>query len=167
MESTPGEVTIRRAVREDAAVFLELVRALADYERLTPPDAEAQARLIEDGFGEQPRFEAYLAELEGVPVGYAITCQTYSNASFSARPTLYLEDLFVRPEARRRGAGQALLRFLAAETLARGCGRMEWMVLDWNELALGVYRRIGANIMDEWRLCRLSGEALEGFARGE
>lgn len=161
-----GGVVIRRANREDAPVFLELVQALADYERLSPPDAEAQARLIEDGFGPEPRFEAYLAELDGEAVGYAITCETYSNASFSARPTLYLEDLFVRPDARRRGAGQALLRFLASEALTRGCGRMEWMVLDWNELAQGVYRRIGAAIMDEWRLCRLTGEALETFARG-
>jgi GNAT superfamily N-acetyltransferase len=164
---TATTVTIRKAGREDAPVFLELVQALADYEHLTPPDAEAQARLLEDGFGPQPRFEAYLAELDGAAVGYAIVCETYSNASFSASPTLYLEDLFVRPEARRRGAGQSLLRFLANEALARGCGRMEWMVLDWNELAQGVYRRIGANIMEEWRLCRLTGAALEGLARGE
>jgi len=166
-ESATGGVTIRRAAREDAPVFLELVKALADYERLQPPNAEAQARLIEDGFGPQPRFEAYLAEWEGEAVGYAIVCETYSNSSFSAQPTLYLEDLFVHPDARRRGAGRAMLRFLASEALARGCGRMEWMVLDWNELAQGVYRRIGAAIMNEWRLCRLTGQALESFARGE
>lgn len=165
METVPSHVHIRRAEREDAPVFIELVRALAEYERLPPPDVEAEARLIEDGFGVTPRFEGYLAELDGEAVGYAIIFETYS--SFLARPTLYLEDLFVRPDARRRGVGQAVLRYLAAEALSRGCGRMEWTVLDWNELAQSVYRRVGAAMLDEWRICRLTGEALEQFANGD
>jgi GNAT superfamily N-acetyltransferase len=155
-------ITIRRAGPEDAETLLELIRALAEYERLPPPDAEARARLLEHGFGPQPQFEAFLAEQGGAAIGYAIVFETYS--TFLARPTLYLEDLFVRPEARRQGAGKALLRTLAAEAVARGCGRMEWAVLDWNELARGVYRRAGAAMLDDWRLCRLTGEALRRLA---
>jgi GNAT superfamily N-acetyltransferase len=155
-------ITIRRARPEDAETLLELIRALAEYEHLPPPGVEAAARLIEHAFGPRPRFEAYLAELEGAPVGYAITFETYS--TFLARPTLYIEDLFVRPDARRRGIGRALLRRLAAEAVARGCGRMEWTVLDWNKPAQGVYRKVGAEQLDEWRLCRLTGDALRRLA---
>jgi GNAT superfamily N-acetyltransferase len=155
-------IRIRKATAEDAGTLLELIRALAEYEHLEPPDAEAQARLRADGFGAQPRFETFLAELEGAAVGYAIVFETYS--TFLARPTLYLEDLFVRPEARRRGAGSALLRHLAAEAVARGCGRMEWTVLDWNELAQGVYTKAGADLLPDWRLCRLAGPALSRLA---
>jgi GNAT superfamily N-acetyltransferase len=139
-----------------------LIRALAEYERLEPPDAGAGARLIEHGFGSRPRFEAYLAAMEGVDVGYAIVFETYS--TFLARPSLYVEDLFVRPEARRQGVGAALLRYLATEAVTRGCGRMEWTVLDWNELAQRVYRRIGAQMLDKWRLCRLTGSALSALS---
>jgi len=155
-------IAIRRAQAKDAGTLLELIRALAQYEHLEPPDAEAEARLIEDAFGPQPRFEAYLVSIDTGDVGYAIVFETYS--TFLARPTLYLEDLFIRPEARRQGAGTVLLQYLAAEAVARGCGRMEWAVLDWNDLAQGVYRRIGATILQEWRLCRLTGEALQHLA---
>lgn len=148
MAAETSRISIRRAERADAPVFLELVRALAEYERLTPPDAEAEARLVEDGFGSRPRFESYLALLDGQAVGYAIVFETYS--SFLARPTLYLEDLFVRPEARRQGVGNAVLQYLAREAMARGCGRMEWTVLDWNEMAQSVYRRVGASARRCW-----------------
>jgi GNAT superfamily N-acetyltransferase len=159
-----GPITIRRAGPEDAGTLLELIRALAEYEHLEPPDDSARARLLEHGFGPAPRFEAYLAEQDGAAIGYAIVFESYS--TFLARPSLYLEDLFVRPEARRRGAGKQLLRHLAAEALARGCGRMEWAVLDWNELAQGVYQRVGAEQLDDWRLCRLTGDALRALAEG-
>jgi GNAT superfamily N-acetyltransferase len=155
-------IQIRRAESQDADTLFALICALAQYEHLEPPDAAARERLDADGFGARPRFEAYLAEIDGVAAGYAIVFETYS--TFLARPTLFLEDLFVRPEARRRGAGRALLRHLAAEAVARGCGRMEWLVLDWNELAQGAYRKLGALQLDEWRLCRLTGEALERMA---
>ncbi len=158
------EVVIRRAAPSDAGVFLALVRALAEYEELDPPDADAEQRLIADGFGATPRFESYLAEVSGEVVGYAIVFETYS--SFLARPTLYLEDLFVLPTARRQGAGRALLHYLAAEAVRRDCGRMEWIVLHWNELARGVYRRIGAEEMQDWCFCRLSGDALRRMAEG-
>jgi GNAT superfamily N-acetyltransferase len=160
-----SSITIRPAGPQDADTLLELIEALAHYEHLEPPDAEARARLVEHGFGSNPRFETFLAECDGVAVGYALVFETYS--TFLARPTLYLEDLFVRPEARRRGAGTALLRFLAREAVARGCGRMEWTVLDWNELAQGVYRKLGARQLEEWRLCRLTGDALHRLAEVE
>src|SRR5262249_43760217 len=112
------EVIVRRALLEDGPVLLALIRDLAEYERLDPPDTEAQARLLADIFAPTPRIEAYLAEIDGEAVGYAIALETYS--SFLARPTLYLEDLFVRPDRRRRGAGGAMLKYLAAEAVARG-----------------------------------------------
>jgi GNAT superfamily N-acetyltransferase len=158
-----GSITIRRAGPDDADTLLALVQALAEYEGLEPPDEEARVRLVKDGFGPRPRFETYLAEIDGVAVGYAIVFETYS--TFLASPTLYLEDLFVRPDSRRRGAGTALLRYLAAEAVARGCGRMEWTVLDWNELAQGVYRKLGAELLPDWRVCRLSREELRRLAK--
>jgi GNAT superfamily N-acetyltransferase len=157
-----SSVSIRRAGRQDAEVFLALVRALADYEHLAPPDEEACARLLEDGFGARPRFDPYLAELNGEVVAYAIVLENYS--SFLARPTLYLEDLFVVPSARRNRVGTAMLGFLAREAITRGCARMEWVVLGWNELAQSLYRKIGAEMLDEWRICRLTGDPLLALA---
>jgi GNAT superfamily N-acetyltransferase len=162
MSSAGDRAVVRRAGPNDAAVFLELVEALAVYERLEPPNDAARARLLADGFGPAPRFEVYLAEADGVVHGYAIVLETYS--SFLARPTLYLEDLFVRPEARRRGLGYALLRHLAREAVVRGCGRMEWVVLHWNEPAKRFYDRAGARLLEDWGFCRLDGDALRKIA---
>jgi GNAT superfamily N-acetyltransferase len=157
-------VTIRPASAGDADVFLDLVDALADYEELDRPTADARERLVRDGFGSSPRFKAYLGEIDGRPVGYAITFHTYS--SFLALPTLYLEDLFVLPEARRHGVGKAFFRFLAAEALSQGCGRMEWVVLDWNELAIGFYHRMGGRRLGEWQTYRLVTEEMEKIVSG-
>lgn len=157
-------VSVRPAAAADLPRFLELVDALADYERLERPTAEARGRLARDGFGDRPLFQAYLAEEEGWAVGYAIAFLTYS--SFLARPTLYLEDLFVLPEARGRGAGKALFAHLAREAVARGCGRMEWMVLDWNQLAIDFYERLGARRLTEWYTYRLTREELDAMTRG-
>lgn len=151
------QVRVRRAGAADAPVLLELVDALADYERLARPDAAARERLVRDAFGPAPRFEAWLFESAGEPVGYAIVFETYS--SFLARPTLFLEDLFVLPARRRGGVGRAALRFLAAEAIRRGCGRVEWMVLDWNEPALAFYDALGAERL-AWTSYRLAGDAL-------
>jgi len=151
-------VVIRRAEAEDAPVFLDLVDALADYEELERPSAEARKRLVRDGFEEPRRFSPYLAEVGTATVGYAITFQTYS--SFLALPTLYLEDLFVLPEARRIGVGHAFFRFLAGEALRQGCARMEWMVLDWNQLAIDFYEGLGARRLDQWHAYRLTREQL-------
>jgi GNAT superfamily N-acetyltransferase len=114
-------IHIRAAKREDASILLGLIDALADYEKLPRPTSEARERLIRDGFGEKPRFEAFLAELDGRIAGYAFTFETYS--SFVALPTLYLEDIFVVPEARRKGVGKALFEFCIQEAVRRGCGR--------------------------------------------
>jgi GNAT superfamily N-acetyltransferase len=145
---------VRRAVEEDAPAILALIDALADYEKLTPPDQSARERLIRDLFGPRPRIECFLAFMDSYPVGYAITLETYS--SFLALPTLYLEDLFVLPEYRSRKAGYALFQTALEEARKRGCGRMEWCVLDWNRLAIDFYERLGAQHMKEWLRYRIS-----------
>jgi GNAT superfamily N-acetyltransferase len=155
-------VSIRPLRPADADVFLALVDALADYEKLDRPTPAARERLAADGLGERPRFRAFLAELDGRPVAYAITFPTYS--SFLALPTLYLEDLFVLPEARGKGVGGALFRFLAAEAVRQGCGRMEWAVLDWNRLAIDFYERLGARRLSDWYGYRLTRDQLEEIA---
>ncbi|HEX6070027.1 MAG TPA: GNAT family N-acetyltransferase [Longimicrobiaceae bacterium] len=151
-------ISIRPADPADAEVLLELVDALADYEKLPRPDRAARERLIRDGFGAQPLFRAYLGEVDGVPVAYAITFHTYS--SFLALPTLYLEDLFVLPDARGQGVGGALFRHLVGEALRQGCGRMEWVVLDWNRVAIDFYERHGARRLTEWYTYRLDRERM-------
>jgi GNAT superfamily N-acetyltransferase len=144
--------------------FLDLVDALADYEKLDRPAPDARARLARDAItgphGER-RFETLLAEIGGRVVGYAVFFMTYS--TFRALPTLYLEDVFVLPGARGRGAGRALFQTCAREAVKRGCGRMEWMVLRWNTPAIEFYDRRGAKPLDEWLGYRLDGEALAAF----
>jgi GNAT superfamily N-acetyltransferase len=141
---------VRRATENDAEAVLGLVDALADYEKLTRPSAEAKQRLVADM---SKRFDAWIAEVDGVPAGYAFVFETYS--SFLALPTLYLEDLFVLPEFRSRKVGLALFSEMLAEAKRRGCGRMEWTVLDWNELAINFYKRLGATHMKEWHHYRI------------
>ena len=156
--------TLRRAQRPDAPDLLRLVCALAEFEKLDSPDAEAQQRLIEDSFGAKPRIESWLAFAAGraQPVGYAMLLETYS--SFLARPTLYLEDVFVLPEFRGRGIGGAFLRHCVALAHERGCGRMEWTCLDWNTRAQRVYEdKLGAQRMSEWYLYRITRPAMEKF----
>lgn len=144
---------VRKAQLADSDTLLALVDALADYEKLKRPDADARKRLVNDMFRERPRIEAFLAEYDGKSVGYAFVFETYS--SFLALPTLYLEDLFVLPEYRSKKIGYALFRAMVAEAHRRGCGRMEWTVLDWNHLAIDFYRKLGATHMKEWHLYRL------------
>jgi GNAT superfamily N-acetyltransferase len=158
-------VTIRPAAAADAESWLALVDALADYEKLDRPRPDARERLVRDAFGPAPRIWVWIAEAEGRAVGYAIVCETYS--SFLARPTLYLEDLFILPEARRGGIGRAFFRILAAEALRRGCGRMEWVVLDWNQLAIDFYEGLRARHMKEWYTYRLTAEQLAEIAAPE
>ena len=152
-------VTIRQAVRNDADTLFTLIDALADYEKLARPTPEARARLLRDGFGEKRRFDPYLAFLDGRAVGYAILFETYS--SFAAKPTLYLEDLFVLPDGRKQGVGSALFDFCRAEAARRGCGRMEWTVLDWNQLAIDFYDKRGATHLRQWLPYRLTEEQLK------
>jgi len=158
------EIVVRAATASDADTLLSLVDALADYEKLDRPTPEARERLKLDAFGPNPRIRTYIAELDGTPVAYAITFDAYS--SFLALPTLYLEDIFVLPEYRRHGVGRAFFRFLAGEAVRRGCGRMEWAVLDWNQLAIDFYEKLGARRLKEWYVYRLTSEQLRKIAAG-
>ena len=157
--------TIRPATRADGETFLSLVDALADYEKLDRPTPEARQRLLNDAFGERPRISVFLGETDGRAVAYAIVLETYS--SFLALPTLYLEDLFVLPDERRGGIGRAMFRHLADEALRRGCGRMEWVVLDWNRLAIDFYEKLGARRLTEWYTYRLTTEQLRDIAAAD
>lgn len=152
------ETDVRPATADDADALLSLIDALADYEKLDRPTDDARHRLVEDGFGVRPRFGCLLALQDGAAVGYAIFFETYS--TFLAKPTLYLEDLFVRPEARGSGAGRALFAAIEREALARGCGRLEWACLNWNQLAIDFYARRGAQHLDTWRSYRLTEDDL-------
>lgn len=153
---------IRPAAPADVALILRLVRELAEFER--EPDAvEATEEMLAVAlFGERPAAEAVIAELDGAPVGFALFFQNFS--TWTGRPGLYLEDLYVTPAARGSGTGTALLRHLAGLALDRRCGRFEWAVLDWNELAINFYRAMGAVGMDEWRVQRVAGDALVKLA---
>ena len=157
---------LRPATPADVPVIHRLIFELADYER-SPESARADPDLLaEHLFGERRYIEAMIAELEdGRAAGFAVWFHNYS--TWEGRPGLYLEDLFVRPEYRGAGIGKALLVRLAEIAVERGCSRMEWAVLDWNEPALGFYRRLGAQAMDEWLTMRLSGEQLKALAASE
>jgi GNAT superfamily N-acetyltransferase len=144
-------------------LVLELIRGLAEYERLLDQVEATAARLRRHGFGRRPYFETLICRRDGRPVGFALYFFTYS--TFLASPSLYLEDLFVLPDERGQGAGKALLRELARIAARRGCGRMEWAVLDWNRPAIGFYRRLGAELHKEWVLTRLTGAPLARLAR--
>ncbi len=144
---------VRRVTSADAQTVLTLIDALADYEKLARPTSEAKQRLLNDMFGPKPRVDVFLGEYDCTPAGYAFVFETYS--SFLALPTLYLEDLFVLPDYRNKKVGYALFTAMVDEAHRRGCGRMEWTVLDWNQLAIDFYNRLGATHMKEWQLYRL------------
>ncbi|MBX7082538.1 MAG: GNAT family N-acetyltransferase [Nannocystaceae bacterium] len=153
---------IRPATPDDAATIVALIRELAVYER--EPDAVELTvpQLREQLAASTPPFECVLAEHDGDPVGFALFFHNYS--TWRGRPGLYLEDLYVTPAARGAGVGKALLQHLAQLAVQRGCARFEWAVLDWNEPAIGFYRRLGAEPLDAWTVYRLSGEALARLA---
>jgi GNAT superfamily N-acetyltransferase len=150
---------LRRGTRRDVPVILGLIRGLAEYERLSHQVEATAARLRRHGFGQRRYFDTLLCWRDRQPVGFALYVFTYS--TFLARPTLYLEDLFVIPEERGKGAGRALLAELARTAARRGCGRMEWAVLDWNAAAIRFYERLGAELKREWILTRLTGDVLQ------
>jgi GNAT superfamily N-acetyltransferase len=155
-------LAIRPATRDDVPLLLELIGALADYERLRDEVAADAALLERHLFGPRPVAEAVLAERDGAAAGYALFFPTFS--TFLGRPGIWLEDLFVLPPHRRGGIGRALLEHVARLAVARGCGRLEWSALDWNEPALAFYRGLGARRLEQWRPHRLDGAALASFA---
>jgi GNAT superfamily N-acetyltransferase len=153
---------IRPATPADVPTIARLIRALAEYERLADKVALDEGRLREHLFGLRPYAEVLIAEEAGAVVGFALFFPNYS--TFLARPGLYLEDLFVLPEHRGKGHGKALLAALARLALERGCARLDWMVLKWNEPALRFYRALGAGPLDDWTVYRLAGDALRALA---
>lgn len=157
-----GALSIRRATARDVPTLLALIRGLAQYERLAHQMEATRGRLRRHGFGRRRYFEALLCRRQGRPIGLALYYFGYS--TFLARPTLYLEDIFVVPAERGQGAGQALLRAVARIAAARGCGRLDWTVLDWNTPAIRFYKRLGAHLHREWILTRLVGAPLRRLA---
>jgi len=156
-------ITIRPARPEDVPIIVELVRALADYEREPAAAVATEEDFARDGFGASPAFEVLIAEDEDRAIGFALYFFSYS--TWRGRRCLYLEDLFVRPEARGRGAGLALMRALAREAVGQGCARFVWQVLDWNQPSIDFYERLGAKVAREWLSVRLEGDALATLAR--
>jgi GNAT superfamily N-acetyltransferase len=155
-------IEIRKARRSDSKQFIGLVRGLANFERLEPPSAAGRRRLTNDVF-RRKGIKLFVALAGGRLVGYALYFFTYS--SFLAKPTLYLEDLFVLQEHRKHGIGFALFRRCVEEARARGCGRMEWAVLTWNSKALEFYERLGARRMSDWYVYRLDEKGMERVPR--
>jgi GNAT superfamily N-acetyltransferase len=155
-------LSIAPATPDDVPLILALIRGLAEYERLAHECVATEEGLRETLFGERPQAEVVIARLGEAPAGFALFFHNYS--TFLARRGLYLEDLFVFPEFRGRGVGEALLAHLARLAVDRQCGRFEWWVLDWNEPAIRFYERLGAAPMRDWTVFRLTGEALERLA---
>ena len=153
---------IRPARPDDVPTIHSLIRDLARYEKLEHQVVGTEQELRDNLFGERPAAEVLLAEVDGAVAGFALFFHNYS--TFLCRRGLYLEDLFVRPEHRGRGLGKALLQALARLAIERGCGRFEWAVLDWNAPAIGFYRSLGASLLEEWRIFRLTGGALTALA---
>jgi GNAT superfamily N-acetyltransferase len=160
---TLNPIKIRAAVPGDEVVIFNLIQALADYEKLTHAVLGNIALLRSHLFGDRPYAEAILAEIEGKAVGFGLFFYNYS--TFLTQPGIYLEDLFVLPDYRSQGIGKALLIYLAQRTISEDCGRLEWSVLDWNELAIGFYQRMGATVLPDWRICRVTGSALGEMAQ--
>lgn len=157
-----SSLRIEAATEEDIPLILEFVRELAAYEKLLDQVEADEARLRQNLFGSDPKAQVLFAYEGNNPIGYAIYYFTYS--TFIGLPGLYLEDLYVRPNTRNKGAGRALLQHLARLARTKDCQRIEWAVLNWNEAAIGFYKRLGAVPIDEWSVYRLEGEALDHLA---
>ena len=155
--------TLRPAAPQDLDAIVALITELAEFEQLTHLLEVTPATLAPHLFGERPVAECVVAEVDGDVVAFALFFTNFS--TFLARPGLYLEDLYVRPAHRGNGLGRALLEHLGCLAAQRGCGRFEWSVLDWNANAIAVYEKMGATVMSDWRICRISGVGLARFAR--
>lgn len=154
---------LRAAEPRDLPAITALIRELADFEQLTHLVETTPEKLHPHLFGERPVAEARVAEVDGAVVAFALFFTNFS--TFLAKPGLYLEDLYVQPQHRAKGIGRALLSHLGALAVERGCGRFEWSVLDWNANAIRFYEGMGATVMPDWRICRVTGEALAAFGR--
>ncbi len=161
--NSEANILVRPATPGDVGDVWRLIRGLAVYEKLEHLYTSTEEKLREALFGPRPLGEAVLATVEGEAAGAAVFYPTFS--TFATRPGLYLEDIFVDPRFRGLGVGKRLMAHLAAVAVERGCYRIEWVALDWNEPAIGFYRKLGAKALDEWTSFRLSGEALEHMAR--
>ena len=155
--------TVRFATREDAPVIVSLIRELAIYEKLEHLATATPARLEAELFGDKPTCECLIGEQDGEPVGFALFFHNFS--TFLCKKGLYLEDLFVLPTARGTGLGKLLLQRLAQIAVERDCGRFEWSVLDWNVDAQAFYAKMGATMLPDWRICRVTGDALQALGR--
>jgi GNAT superfamily N-acetyltransferase len=153
--------TLRPAKPADVPAIVGLIRELADFEKLSHLVVVTPESLQPQLFGARPAAECVVGEVGGQVVAFALFFSNFS--TFLGRPGLYLEDLYVQPAQRGKGLGQALLKHLAALAVERGCGRFEWSVLDWNENAIRLYEKMGATVMPEWRICRVTGPALQNF----
>jgi GNAT superfamily N-acetyltransferase len=153
-----SELSLTLATEEDLPRILAFIKALAEYERLAHAVVATEEELRRSLFGPRPYAECVIARWKGEPAGFALFFHNFS--TFLGRPGLYLEDLFVEPERRGLGIGLALLQYLARLAVDRGCGRLEWSVLDWNESAIGFYKSIGAEPLQDWTIFRLTGDAL-------
>jgi GNAT superfamily N-acetyltransferase len=162
MSAMSSGLVIRNASEKDTATILLFIRELAEYERLSHQVSATEELLRRALFGERAVAEALIAEHEGEPVGFALFFRNFS--TFLGLPGIYLEDLFIRPQWRGHGFGKALLLHIARLAKERGCGRLEWAVLDWNEPAIEFYRSLGAEAMDEWTVYRLTGDKLRDLA---
>jgi GNAT superfamily N-acetyltransferase len=162
---SPTNLSIAPAAPDDVPTLMTLIRGLAEYEKLAHQLSMTPEALREHLFGPRPYAEVVIARVDGQPVGYALWFHTYS--TFLVKPGLYLEDLFVVPEQRGRGVGRALMRYVAGVARERQCGRFEWSVLDWNEPAINFYRKIGADILSEWRICRMDESGIARLADSE
>jgi diamine N-acetyltransferase len=155
-------LNIRRARSDEAGLVLALIAELAEYERLSHEVEATEAMIADALFGDNPRLYCAIAEWDGAPVGFAVWFVNFS--TFSGRHGVYLEDLFVRPTHRGKGIGKALLTYLAKECVDNGWSRLQWAVLDWNEPSIAFYKSLGAVMMDDWTLCRVTGAALDRLA---
>jgi GNAT superfamily N-acetyltransferase len=155
-------IQVRPAVVADIASILSFIRALADYEHLTHACIATEDQLRDQLFGPHPAAEVLIAHLDDKPVGFALFVSSFS--TFLAKPGIYLEDVFVLPDARGHGVGKALLKAVASIAVQRNCGRLEWAVLDWNDPAIGFYKKLGAVAMEEWTTYRVTGDKLNELA---
>jgi len=158
------KTVLRFATAHDVGLILDLIRQLADYEKMVDEVVADEDQLRQSLFGDRRVAEVVIASYDGEPAGFALFFHNFSTVL--GRPGVYLEDLFVIPEFRGHGIGKILLSFLARLAVERGCGRLEWWVLDWNEPAIRFYERLGAKPMDEWTVFRVTGDALEELAKG-